>query len=162
MDIMQKIRQGWLPFQKRKLGEGAWLILGCNIAGFSFFFSFYGFSVGPMYPSLPSSYPWLMINHGKYSLIIHSTFQSYFPAHALLRKRIIPTVRQTVNKHNIIKLSFWLNFRIDESNPSSLQNPLASLSSSQKEKKMDKEKTKERYLVFIPQLFSHQSILANS
>lgn len=33
--------------------------------------------------------------------------------------------------------------RIDESNPSSLQNPLASLSSSQKEKKMDKEKTKE-------------------
>lgn len=54
-------------------------------------------------------------------------------------------VRQKVNKHTcIIKLSIWLNFRIDESNPSSLQNPLASLSSSQKEKKMDKEKTKER------------------
>ena len=131
------------------MGREHGLFLAAILQDFLFFFSFYGFSVGPMYPSLPSSYPWLMINHGKYSLIIHSTFQSYFPAHALLRKRTIPTVRQTVNKH-IIKLSFWLNFRIDESNPSSLQNPLASLSSSQKEKKMDKEKTKERYLVLAP------------
>ena len=130
----------------------------CRIFLFLFFLRFQcgaHVSLITQFLSLANDKPW------KCSLIIHSTFQSYFPAHALLCKRTISTVRQTVNKH-IIKLSFWLNFRIDGSNPSSLQNPLASLSSSQKEKKMDKEKTKERYLVFIPQLFSHQSILANS
>ena len=39
-DIMQKICESWSPFQKRKLGERVWFILGCNIAGFSFFCSF--------------------------------------------------------------------------------------------------------------------------
>lgn len=98
-------------------------------------------------PCVPH-YPITMINHGKCLLIIHNLLSNViFPKFWCTKGQSDYMVRQTVNKH-IIKLSFWLNFRIDESNPSSLQNPLVSLSSSQKEKKMDKEKTKERYLVF--------------